>query len=235
MSTHRRLGRRFEGRGVRPAAFAFFGSRLQTIIYVDGFNLYYRALRGTPYKWLDLKLLAGEALKPENEIVAIKYFTARVSGRNDPGEPARQNAYLRALQTLPEVSVHFGNFLSKTITRPLAKPIVGLPNYVQVLTTEEKGSDVNLASHLIVDAFENKFQVAAVISADTDLLEPVRLLRERGKTVGIVCPANPCPAKLAAVSSFVRHISAAMLAKSQFPNTVTNQHGREIHKPNTWS
>jgi predicted transcriptional regulator len=65
---------------------------MRTAIYVDGFNLYYRALKGTPYKWLNLEALARHMLRPTNQITAVKYFTARVSARpNDPDQPVRQD------------------------------------------------------------------------------------------------------------------------------------------------
>lgn len=104
----------------------------RTIIYVDGFNLYYRALKGTPYKWLNLKALASQLLRPDNRIVAIKYYTARVTGATDPGSPRRQQAYLNALHSIPEVEIHFGRFLAKTITRPLVKPPAVGPRFVEV-------------------------------------------------------------------------------------------------------
>ncbi|NLD36866.1 MAG: NYN domain-containing protein [Desulfatiglans sp.] len=44
---------------------------MRTAIYVDGFNLYYRALKGTPYKWLDIKLLVSNLLQPQNKIIGL--------------------------------------------------------------------------------------------------------------------------------------------------------------------
>ena len=76
---------------------------MRTTIYVDGFNFYYRALKGTPHKWLNLDTLFHLLLRPPHAITAIKYFTARVSARpNDPGQPVRQDMYLRALRTVPD-------------------------------------------------------------------------------------------------------------------------------------
>ena len=80
-----------------------------TNVYVDGFNLYYGCLKGTPYKWLDLGALC-QALLPPNKIQRIRYFTAKVSVHADPHQPVRQSAYLRALQTVPGLTVHLGNF-----------------------------------------------------------------------------------------------------------------------------
>ena len=76
-------------------------AELRTCVYVDGFNLYYRALRGTSYKWLNLHLLCEQLLSPDNRIVQIRYFTAPVTGKQDPDAPIRQQQYLRALPKIP--------------------------------------------------------------------------------------------------------------------------------------
>ena len=52
---------------------------MRTYIYVDGFNMYCGALKGTPYKWLDLMALFKAVLRPQNQILTIKYYTAMVS------------------------------------------------------------------------------------------------------------------------------------------------------------
>lgn len=73
---------------------------MRTSVYVDGFNLYYGALKGTPFKWLDMVSLFDKVLQPRHRILRVKYFTARVSGTPaDPSKPQRQDIYLRALQT----------------------------------------------------------------------------------------------------------------------------------------
>jgi len=103
------------------AALAFMGGRkLRTRVYVDGFNLYYGALKGTQFKWLDPVGLTASLLPREYVIDRLRYFTARVSGKVDPRAPARQRVHLKALATLPEVDIHYGRFLSKTAWRPLA-------------------------------------------------------------------------------------------------------------------
>jgi len=80
----------------------------KTYVYIDGFNLYYGALRGTPFRWLDLGKLC-ELLLPGNDVQAIKYFTALV--KSTPSalqQPVRQQTYLRALRTIPRCSVTLG-------------------------------------------------------------------------------------------------------------------------------
>ena len=100
-----------------------------TFVYVDGFNLYYRKLQGTPHKWLDLRRFA-ELMLPKNDVREIYYFTARITPRpGDPEQPQRQQTYLRALATIG-VRIVFGTFQSKPKQRPLLNHI---PAAVEVI------------------------------------------------------------------------------------------------------
>ena len=128
------------GRGASSEALAFFLRKLmRTIVYVDGFNLYYGALKGSSRKWLDLVALFEKVLQPHHEILAIEYFAARVSGTtSDPSKPQRQDIYFRALRRFrPQVEIYFGHFLSHTVRAPLAEPIGNLRT-AQVIGTGEK-------------------------------------------------------------------------------------------------
>ncbi|MDE0168706.1 MAG: hypothetical protein OXS29_04225 [bacterium] len=140
------------------------GVTLTTNVYVDGFNLYYRALKDGPFRWLDLSTLA-ETLFPEDTIHRICHFTVRLDSRpGNPLQPRRQLVYLRALATLPNFEIHYGAFRSGVKRRPLAEPVAGLPAHVLVRDSEEKGSDVNLATRLLVDGFNGDYEQAVVVS-----------------------------------------------------------------------
>lgn len=205
---------------------------MRTYIYVDGFNLYHRALEDTPYRWLDLKKLAVSLLKPQNIVTCINYYSARVSDRQHDGSSARQQMYVRALHTIPEINIHWGSFLTRETTM-LQSPITNPKKYVKVLKTEEKGSDVNLASHLIYDGCMGLYDVAVVISNDTDLCEPIRIVRTKlNKPVGIFCPSKNISEPLKNIPpSFIRHISHADLKAAQFPQTIP---GTDISCPEKW-
>jgi uncharacterized LabA/DUF88 family protein len=207
---------------------------LITNIYVDGFNLYYGALRKTPYRWLNLETLC-QLLLPNNTIGQIKYFTALVSARPaDPDQPGRQQLYLRALRTLPRVSIYRGHFLTHEVTMALVVPPGQPPKYAKVIKTEEKGSDVNLATHLLHDAHMGQFDVAVVISNDSDLLEPIKIVRRQlHKHVGILNPhPNPSRALLPHID-FIKQIRAGVLKAAQFPDSLTDAHGK-FTKPPAW-
>ncbi len=209
----------------------------RTYVYVDGFNLYYRTLRRTKFKWLDLEALVRGLLDDDNEIQRIRYFTAPVSGKFDPGVPVRQQRYLQALQSLASVTIHEGNFLTKPKIRPLVNPVAGGPTHVEIWNTEEKGSDVNLATYLIHDAWQDLFDVAVVLSQDTDLNEPVRIVRDEiKKAIGVIVLDGKAPGKLATFGSFVRHIATADLAAAQFPNRVPfGKRGKIAERPIEWN
>jgi uncharacterized LabA/DUF88 family protein len=216
------------------AASAYLEADIKTNVYIDGFNFYYGALRKTPYRWVNVRKLC-ELLLPRNTIAEIKYFTALVSARpNDPDQAVRQQLYLRALRTLPGVSVHLGHFLSHEVMMPLAAQPGQRQQYVRVIKTEEKGSDVNLATHLLHDAHMGRFEAAVVVSNDSDLLEPIKLVREHlGKKVGILNPQkNPSRALLPHID-FIKQIRAGVLRASQFPPVLQDDHGTFV-KPPGW-
>ena len=207
---------------------------MRTFVYVDGFNLYYGALKGTSWKWLDLPALFAKVLQPRHDILKVKYFTARVSGTPaDPSKPQRQDVYLRALQHFrPEVEVYFGHFLSHKVRAPLAQP-VGDRRTVEIIRTEEKGSDVNLAVHLLNDGWLDAYDCAVVVSNDNDIAEAMRLVRQyRGKRTGLVTPGTGRPSRqLMAHADFSRHVRASGLRHSQLPDLIP---GTNIRKPAAW-
>lgn len=207
---------------------------MRTIVYVDGFNLYFGALRKTPHRWLNLHALAS-LLLPKHTILEIKYFTALVSDRpSDPGQPERQQTYLRALRTLPSVSIHYGHFLVHTVTMPLLTPKGETQRYAKVIKTEEKGSDVNLATHLLHDAHRNRYDTAVVVSNDSDLLAPIKIARaELGKQVGLLNPHKRPSRALLPHIDFIKAIREGVLRESQFPTQLEDRHGI-FSKPNGW-
>jgi hypothetical protein len=205
-------------------------------VYVDGFNLYYGSLKGQPYKWLNLEKMC-ELLLPNFEVQRVRYFTALVKERpEDTQAPVRQSAYLRALSTLPKVDVHLGSFLTKPTRMRLAVPPLVGARTVEVIKTEEKGSDVNLATYLLVDAFRKDAEAFAVVSNDSDLTEPIRIVcHELGLVVGLLNPQpKPSQRLMQCRPSFAKPIRAGVLRASQFPAVITDSSGASIRKPLGW-
>lgn len=251
---------------------------MQVRFYVDGLNLYYRAIQGTKHKWLDIVALAEKLLPGNSRLDEIKYFTSRVSGARDPDAPRRQNTYLAALKR-SGVSIHYGKMIKTAVMGPLISlPIadeqidtptpVSLPAgrhvvrspegeiltirkreiipaydrikrkppsnavFAEVQKIQEKASDVNLASHLLFDTLKGETESVVVVSNDSDLAVPVRMVRDEAqKHVIVACPDEKRVAKkLKESASEFLHISQDMLAGSQFPDTVSPK----ISKPREW-
>lgn len=209
---------------------------MTAIVYVDGFNLYYGALKGTQYKWLDLPKLC-RLLLPNENVVKVRYFTARV--KSEPANPdvaARQDAYLRALGSCPDVSIHYGTFMRSTTRMRLANPPATGAQTVEVLKTEEKGSDVNLGSYVLLDAFRGDCDLAVMLGNDSDLVTPLRMVKEEfGTRIGLINP-HPRDASRALQQigvSFIKPVRKGVLASSQFPPKVRVGRG-VVARPASW-
>lgn len=238
---------------------------MRTAVYIDGFNLYYAALKGTPYKWLDIAAFCRAVLPDNADICQIKYFTAKVSNRA-PGDnkAGKQSIYLKALRTqAPELQVVFGHFsvhanLARMVTpggeldqkdivsrdrrisginrqifneRKQWKRDPGPP--VHTIKTEEKGSDVNLAVHMVNDAWSKDLDCFAVISNDSDLAEAMRIVKcEREKKVALIAmPGRRVAHKLKQHSTFVRSAKRINLERNQLPSPIP---GTKYYKPLDW-
>lgn len=208
-------------------------SRPRAAVYVDGFNFYHRAIKGTPYKWLNLGKVATFLL-PEYEVVRIRYFTAIVDPKpGDPQQQQRQQIYIRALCTIPHLTVTYGLFKTRNAWLPRAHPQPGEDLLVEVRRTQEKGSDVNLATYLLADGFRDEYDVAVVISNDSDLVRPIQVVRhELKKTVGVVITDPDTPTS-ALPADFHKRISAGLLTSCQFKALLRDDKGK-IRKPDRW-
>jgi hypothetical protein len=170
-------------------------------------------------------------------IIAVKYYTAMVSGRaNDPGAPTRQQTYLDALAAhCPEVEVTFGHFLANDVKMRLVRPING-QNFALVTKTEEKGSDVNLALHVLNDSWRDAMECAVIVSNDSDLAEALRLIKmQHRRKIILVTPGEKSVRwtnnQLKRWASAVRRITEADLSASQLPSPIP---GTTVSKPPSW-
>lgn len=216
--------------------------------YIDGFNLYHGCfdnrqarLHWRAYRWLNLAELCTK-LCPEYQVNTIRYFTALVEPLpNNPHNRDRQLVYIRALDTIPNLEIYHGRFATSGKWRTRAQPHTRPPTpidpheTVYVVEREEKGSDVNLASYLLVDAFSHDFDIAFVVTNDSDLAEPIRLVKELlGLPIAIVNPRKTVAAELQGIADRYMAIREWMLRDSQFPTALRDEHGM-ITKPRAWS
>ncbi len=213
-------------------------------IYVDGFNLYRRCLQRHPtLKWLDLTALAS-SIMPEHRINKVHYFTAhlRLGLIADPGTPVRQQMYLRALATDPRVTIHLGKFRNDKRPMPVhpqkIDPETGKFVTVNVRKLEEKGSDVNLATRLLADAFQKDADIYVVLTNDSDQVGPLTTMKtELSVQAGIIFPMPSHRSSKDLVKTrpdFIGHVTQEALEASQFPHTLRDAVGK-FHRPPKWS
>lgn len=203
----------------------------RVVVYIDGFNLYFglKARGWRRFYWLDPRLLARNLLKPRQQLVCVKYFTARISAHpSDPGKQKRQATWLEALETLPDTKVFYGHYLPKE-QRCFNCGATWIAH-------EEKMTDVNIAVELLRDAYDDQFDTALVISADSDLAPPIEavLTKFPRKRVIVICPPERQSKKLETVASAMFRLGRKMLQDSQLPDTYAKPDGYVLKRPESW-
>lgn len=228
---------------------------IRTIIYIDGYNLYYSRVKGTPYKWLDIAALFCDRIlrpqDPEAQVIAIKYFTAPVKAsyaRHGEASVQAQTQYLRALQArypeLLQVINGFHIFEPTSLPSYQAEVEPSKSTISRVWMIEEKQTDVNLALHAYRDAVRGTCDQLVICSNDSDMEPALRMIREDvpAAKVGLVMPlrekasaGGKVPNKrLTALAHWVRHhIRDEELAQSQLPLNVQTKK-KPASKPKHW-
>lgn len=205
----------------------------RSIIYVDGFNLYYGAVKGGPHKWLDLQKYFTK-LRPDDQIERIWYFTALIDGSHRQN----QEAYLQALDTLPLVEIVLGKYKYKTVKCTLPACNFAGPREFQV--PEEKRSDVNIAIQMLDDAYSARADRMIVVSGDSDLVPAIHLVKQRFPSIQITVyvpsrnPKRGAAVEIRSAADKHRTLPLKLLARCQLPNPVRGGAVGQIHKPATW-
>jgi hypothetical protein len=205
---------------------------VRVIAYVDGFNLYF-GLREAGYRryyWLNIRLLAEKLLMFNQELTFTKYFTARIT--DDPTKEKRQTIYIEALETLRDSNdfeIYYGHYRKDPYKCPRCKCVYDVPH--------EKMTDVNIATQMLIDAFNNKFEKALLVSADSDLVPLIEAVREKypEKSVVVAFPPERYSADLEKVANACLHINRAKLAQSRFPDKVKKADGFVLERPQEWA
>lgn len=200
----------------------------RVIVYVDGFNLYYgmRDSKWKRYYWLDIRALATRLLLPGQSLVGVKYFTARVA--SPPSKVKRQGAYLEALDARAACEILYGRYQSSPEECRHCKKSYPRPR--------EKMTDVRIATELLADAFEDRYDVAILVTADADLVPAIGRVRQLfpGKRLVAAFPPSRSSNDIRTVANAVTHIGRRMLAGCQLPDSVTKAGGVVLRRPGRW-
>lgn len=199
----------------------------RVIAYIDGFNLYFgmREAELDRCRWLDIKKLVTSLLQGNQELVDIKYFTSRVS--NNPDKQKRQSTYIDALESIG-VKVKYGNYQDGTEECKRCGHLWR--------TAKEKMTDVNIATAIIVDAFKNEYDMAMLISGDSDLTPPIKEVHSlfKDKRVFIAFPPKRHNSSMALVAKGSLIIGRKKLVDAQFDEEVLSKTGFKLRIPKEW-
>lgn len=204
------------------------GMVVRTIVYIDGFNLYFglREKNWRRYYWLDLETLAQSFLKPGQSLESVKYFTAKIS---DPISKARrQVSYIEALQAATGVEIFFGRYQRK----PRRCRKCGHEHTEH----SEKMTDVNIATEMMLDAAHDRFDLAILVSGDADLTPPVRAIQSvyPQKKVLVAFPPKRHSKDLRDAATATFTIGREKFARSQLPYAVRTEQGFRLTRPEDW-
>jgi len=199
----------------------------RVIVYVDGFNLYFGLLEAgfNNCKWLNIYKLAANLLQINQELIEIKYFTSRVS--NNPDKQKRQTTYIEALESVG-IKIFYGHYQSdKTECRQCGNIWP---------TFHEKMTDVNIATQIMIDAFQDRYDMAMLISGDSDLVPPIRTIHDlfNNKRVFVAFPPKRHNSSVALVAKGSMIIGRKKLVESLFESEVVKKNGFILKKPKEW-
>lgn len=199
------------------------------IVLVDGFNLYHGMKHqfGRRLLWLDLTALA-RSLRPRSSLLSVKYFTAPVL--DDPVAASNQARYQRALEVRSDgvLEVVQGRYQKKTLS--CRKCHASWTHY------EEKETDVNIATSMVVAAADGRADSLIVISADSDLVPAVKAARDLNPKLFIAAafPPRRFSAELKKLMPSSFHIGTTKLTQNQLPEVVVDPSGPELRRPAKW-
>lgn len=199
----------------------------RVVVYVDGFNLYFgmKEAKLDYYKWLNIRKLIDKLLQTHQILLEIKYFTSRVN--NNPDKQKRQSTYIEALEGVG-IKIIYGKYQD---------------NYEECnrcghswKLAKEKMTDVNIATEMVIDAFGDKYDMAMLISGDSDLVPPIKAIHTNfpSKRVLVAFPPKRHNVSLTLVAKGNLIIGKNNILKSQFEEQVLSKNGFKLHIPETW-
>lgn len=200
----------------------------RVIVYLDGFNLYFglKTKKWKNFYWLNVQQLAKNILKPNQELVTTKYFTSRIT--SPPDQAKRQGTFIEALETLDNFFIFYGNYQSNAKTCRKCGNIESVPN--------EKMTDVNIAVEMLSDAFQDLFDVAFLVSGDSDLAAPMLKIKELfpTKKITLAFPPERFSFSLSRIADGYFMLGRRTFAKSVFPDEVKKKDGYVLKRPERW-
>ena len=221
----------------RKGGFLFyywFMEKQKVIVYIDGFNFYYglknissRDSRWKKFYWLDIVTFFDKMLNDRQELVEVNYFSARPL---DSSASKRQDLFFSANKLNPKFRLTLGKYLKKNILCKSCNNIIH--------SYEEKETDVRIATQIINDVYKNRCDITIIVSADSDIIPAVELIREINPAhkIFVYFPPLRHSVSLSNCCDGIRKLSdyKARFNQSMLPDCVTLLNGTVINRPDNW-
>lgn len=200
----------------------------KVIVYIDGFNFYYGLKHNSwrRYYWLDLVKFFESFMREDQELVKVKYFSAKP---NDIDKSRRQNALFQANQANPKFELILGKYLHKTMTCHSCGYVIN--------TYEEKETDVRIATQIVADAYKKNCDIAIIVSADSDMVPAIELAQEAGIITYVYFPPTHYSSNLASLCynrPLYLNRYESRFRHSLLPDNVTLPSGYVLPIPTEW-
>lgn len=201
----------------------------KVIVYVDGFNFFYglKSKKWKRFYWLDMVKFFSCFIKPYQELVEVNYFSARPS---DPGQHDRQDKLFVANSLNPKFHLYLGKYLKKKITCRNCGSVIH--------SFEEKETDVRIATHIISDVYNKKCDITIIVSADSDLIPPIELIKEIAPfhKIFVYFPPDRHSFNLESLCNSSKNLGGSFVSFNNclLPDKITLPSGYVIEKPSNW-
>jgi uncharacterized LabA/DUF88 family protein len=196
--------------------------------YIDGFNLYFGMVEAglLHCKWLDIHAFAVNLKNSSQTLNKVKYFTSRVN--NNIEKQKRQSTFLDANSLSDNVEIIYGQFRSEKANCKTCGN--------DWFESKEKMTDVNISTHLMNDAYKDNFDVAIIVTGDSDIVPPIRFVRDLfpSKEIRVAFPPNRESNELKKVAHGSFTIGKMKLETAQLVGEVVNKYGDVLKKPKEW-
>jgi hypothetical protein len=199
----------------------------RVMFYVDGFNLYFGMLEAglSDLKWLNIMGLCSSFMSADQELVGVKYFTSNI--KNDPPKEKRQRTFLSAIEHTG-VRIIRGKYEDKDVECGDCGKIWQRSN--------EKMTDVNIATQLILDAIDDRYDLAILITGDSDIVPAINIVNNRysPKFVSVFFPPHRSNVSVQDAAHGWQVLGRKRLKDYQLPDTIELEDGFVIEKPTAW-
>lgn len=202
-------------------------------IYVDGFNFYYGLKKGDwrKYYWIDIVKLFEQFMQPNQVLNRLYYFSATPLKTNSGNDEKKVNQSL--LFKANSLDNRFNIILGKYVRKTIRSGNRSIPTF------EEKQTDVNIACHMIKDVVQNECDLTILVSADSDLVPPIKTIKALNPShpVHVYFPPNKYSNDLRDQANLFLKLSRYehRFKKAKLPNVVTLKNGNVIRKPQKWT